>query len=443
MKPPDEDAVSEAGTYTLDGDNYTEEQKEKMNIDNLIAAAKKLEPSKEYTPMRPQNLGLASTTAMGMDEKRRKNILEVSYCHEAQSHNQLKSKLSYLDKIKSRVKHIVSDKKSSSKSPDRMIALAAASVSPDAGCFTSVTTSGILSVKGTLETQHPKIKRKNSLTKSQIDSSEYVQGISKLNLKHINGDGQSYTDLEKSKLAEYKLNIFTKTTSSCDDDPEDTEDDTQAAVASGSVIKTAATKKDWIQEWAKNAREYATKPPVTHASKSVGSSSSKAGAGVMSRSYDFENSRNNQFGYDFDDVMTKSDYYDPNYEEFGDDLDKHYKEKPKLPMDRTRRHNYAGLQYEGNATSDTNLKSNVGNRPRSSRVPANEAKVDSSLTRRLREEVELRSYREPEHDYYMTKPPISPSKIPSPIHTVGRPRSVSHNRSLCGSNTVSCFTFLN
>lgn len=31
----DEEELSDAGTYTLDGDNYTEEQKEMMDIDNL------------------------------------------------------------------------------------------------------------------------------------------------------------------------------------------------------------------------------------------------------------------------------------------------------------------------------------------------------------------------------------------------------------------------
>lgn len=50
-----DEAVSETGTYTVDGDNYTEEQKEKMNIDKIEsqALAKTPTPVIQSRPIRP------------------------------------------------------------------------------------------------------------------------------------------------------------------------------------------------------------------------------------------------------------------------------------------------------------------------------------------------------------------------------------------------------
>lgn len=71
------DAVSEAGTYTLDGDNYTEEQKDLMNIDrNLKEAAAK---------QRPKQLPVKSS--------RGSNVLEVNYYHETPLQEQLPQQL--------------------------------------------------------------------------------------------------------------------------------------------------------------------------------------------------------------------------------------------------------------------------------------------------------------------------------------------------------------
>jgi hypothetical protein len=171
-----EDEVSEAGTYTLDGDNYTEEQKEKMNIDKLGSTKlnrpnnfeKDLEIIDLDLEVEPQSSYTQPTSIINT----RKNILEVSYCHESTN---VKPKVSYLEKLKSRVKTI---HRSMSRSPEPSVQELK---SPDVGTFTSITTSGVLSIKPTLEI-NPKLKRKNSLTKSQIDSSEYVQGIRYLNL---------------------------------------------------------------------------------------------------------------------------------------------------------------------------------------------------------------------------------------------------------------------
>jgi len=69
------DAVSEAGTYTLDGDNYTEEQKDLMNIDRNGKGVKQ----------RPKQLPVKSN--------RGSNVLEVNYYHETPLQEQLPQQL--------------------------------------------------------------------------------------------------------------------------------------------------------------------------------------------------------------------------------------------------------------------------------------------------------------------------------------------------------------
>jgi hypothetical protein len=200
-----DDQVSEAGTYTLDGDNYTEEQKEKMNIDKLAIdhdselLQRKLEINESdsvETDLEVIDLELIPENhPRHASPGNRKNILEVSFYHQEPTtsvSSSAKQKVSYLEKLKSRMKNIGDKTFHKSKSPDG-----------DMGTFTSVTTSGVLSLKPTLEI-NPKLKRKNSLTKSQIDSSEYVQGIQRPNSKG------PITDNDKSIAAGYQLNIFPK-----------------------------------------------------------------------------------------------------------------------------------------------------------------------------------------------------------------------------------------
>ena len=233
-RPNDEDLVSEAGTYTLDGDKYTEEQKEKMNIDkmaqNAIDDEKLLRPS--HRAIRPKNfeqdLEVIDLEGSPEDYRPRKNILEVSYCHESTN---LKPKVSYLEKLKSRVKNIGGHR--SSKSPDKILSATAKPLpSPDVGTFTSITTSGVLSVQSTLET-NPRLRRKNSLTKSHIDSSEYISRYT---------DKVSKPTVDKKKTG-YQLNIFTK-----EPDNIAKEDGGSTVVSSNTSISTAATKDDWIHQ---------------------------------------------------------------------------------------------------------------------------------------------------------------------------------------------------
>lgn len=392
-----DDQVSEAGTYTLDGDNYTEEQKEKMNIDKLAIEHEAelmerrleinesdsyvetdleiidLDPPPEYVPRH---------AAKG----NRKNILEVSFYHQepttSAAHN-AKHKVSYLEKLKSRVKNIGDKTFHKSKSPDG-----------DMGTFTSVTTSGVLSLKPRLELNPTHLKRKNSLTKSQIDSSEYVQGIRRPDPKG------SITDNDKSIAAGYQLNIFPKQSP--------TKSRKESVGSSNTSISTAATKDDWIQEWARNAREFSR-----HKNGSI--------AVGMSSSYNFEGSKEkgDQFGYFKDDnVMSRSDCK-PQYEEFGDNLEKfhqkgHHQKKPPTPENQ---HTDGSPHHR-----QTNNLSNHGS-------------MSSARGRKVLRDFDMN--KEEPRAVFNIKPPLSPCRIPSPIGSVSnRQRRFGSNALLYGSETV-------
>uniref|UniRef100_T1H093 Uncharacterized protein n=1 Tax=Megaselia scalaris TaxID=36166 RepID=T1H093_MEGSC len=149
-------------------------------------------------------------------ELRKPNVLEVSYFQDSTNviPERKPAKTSYLEKIKTRVR---ANFKSSS--PDK-----------DCGTFTSITTSGVLAKRTVLNSAPATGRRKNSLSKSQIDSSEYISRE------------RGLTDHQKS---EYRLNVFTNQTDS------QLLSSLESDVAS---LKTAQTKNDWIQEWARNAR---------------------------------------------------------------------------------------------------------------------------------------------------------------------------------------------
>ena len=398
-----DDQVSEAGTYTLDGDNYTEEQKEKMNIDKLAAEQhdsellqRKLEieesdNSNVETDLEiidldppPQHLMMPRHAAAG----NRKNILEVSFYHQEPTTSNVavngKHKTSYLEKLKSRMKNIGDKKFHKSKSPD-----------DDCGTFTSVTTSGVLSIKPTLEV-NPRLKRKNSLTKSQIDSSEYVQGIQRTDSK-----GGPITDNDKSIAAGYQLNIFPKQSP--------TKSRKESVGSSNTSISTAATKDDWIQEWARNAREFSRhkRAPI---------------APVMSSSYNFEGSgeKSEQFGYFSDDIMSRSECK-PQYDEFGDNLDKyHHKnqhhKKPPTPENHHHHHHH-------NDRPTNNL--------------SNHGSISSARGRKVLRDFDLNKEEPRTAVNFNIKPPISPSRIPSPIGSVSsRQKRFGSNTMLYGSETV-------
>uniref|UniRef100_A0A182VPJ7 Uncharacterized protein n=1 Tax=Anopheles merus TaxID=30066 RepID=A0A182VPJ7_ANOME len=523
----EDDDVSEAGTYTIDGANYTEEQKERMNIDRIGPAGHVAAlppevvdpvPVVQPTPVRPTDfreelevIDLERTTSSGKQvegvapESRKHNILEVSYFHEPAAPKgtgggtgeRTKSKQSYIEKLKSRMKNITHKTGGSSgggggssRKGMESIGLTAPELdSPDQGTFTSVTTSGILSVKPTLleggggNAVPGGQRRRNSLTKSHIDSSEYVQGVAKLNIHatraECGDDGGAerskgkdvhppdeerkilncYTDSEKAHHhqgggAHQRLQAAKKGDAS----PVGGRRKTPSDVA---ALTSVATKKDWIQEWAKNAREYSktTSPKVHPHDPPLATTAYGTAAGSMTRSYGGEGSegeelgaattrrsRSNQFGYDFDIDLTKSDYYEAKrYEEFGDNLDhrQHYR-----GVVRGGQHSTGGggsdplvfraqQQHQQQQQQLQQLLATTSPEEDPFREPLPYGMNEFARTG---SRGSMRRYGHNQHPSPVTpsaasKPPMSPSKIPSPIGSIGRARSVSRNRSLQGSNS--------
>ncbi|XP_050079981.1 uncharacterized protein LOC126567747 [Anopheles maculipalpis] len=524
----DDDEVSEAGTYTIDGANYTEEQKERMNIDRIgpshvalppevidpvpLVPAAAVRPTDFREELEVIDLERTGTTAGAGDrrngrtamheetspapqatENRKHNILEVSYFHEPSpaasggkgvagggtAQERTKSKQSYIEKLKSRMKNITqkssggstgSSRPSSGKQQQQQQCgmIAPELDSPDQGTFTSVTTSGILSVKPTLLEGNSVVpvgqRRRNSLTKSHIDSSEYVQGVAKLNIHATSCTADGVDEmLLKVEAPEEELKIL-----NCYTDSEkahqgggghhrqvkkgDVSPVRRKTPSDVAALTSVATKKDWIQEWAKNAREYSksTSPKVhPHEPPPATTAYSNASnvAGSMTRSYGAESdadaanrrsSRSNQFGYDFDIDITKSDYYEAKkYEEFGDNLD--------------HRQHYRALigarnNHQPGSGSDPLMFRNP-HQQLTTTSPDEEHQFREPLPYAMNEFARtgsrgsMRRYGHNQHPSPVTpsaaaaKPPMSPSKIPSPIGSIGRARSVSRNRSLQGSNS--------
>nr|XP_036672066.1 uncharacterized protein LOC108015895 isoform X2 [Drosophila suzukii] len=353
------DAVSEAGTYTLDGDNYTEEQKDLMNIDRNGKGA--------GAKQRPKQLPVKSN--------RGSNVLEVNYYHETPLQEQLPQQLpaqrsstgAYLDQLKSRVL-----RQQVPLSPPTPPSPAA-----DMGCFTSVTTSGVLAKQRALDT-HPKLTRhSHSLSTSQIDSSEYVSNEAKL--RHTQALSGSATDRQK---AEYRLNVFTTSTNQQHQLPETPTTPTQSSEAA--LLQTAQTKQDWIQEWARNARARSLAQDVSGTSANRRKQQQQAQAQaqqLMTRSYNCSDTGG--------DSLTDDSLSLYNQQQ------RQYAAAAKLNRSLAERYRLLG---DCDYASDPALCSHGGG--------GNGGQVV-----------------EPGY-----KPPKSPSKIPSPLHTLGRARSASRSR---------------
>ncbi|KFB51200.1 hypothetical protein ZHAS_00019463 [Anopheles sinensis] len=550
FRPPkgdgDDDEVSETGTYTIDGANYTEEQKERMNIDRIGPLPPEIDPVPVVPPtgtaVRPTGFreelevidlertapagGRKITPSTGKpqpnqpqqeqlpSEKRSHNILEVSYFHEPAGvpltndksvTERAKSKQSYIEKLKSRMKHMAQKTTGSSggagrSSMDKLglqqqqhqVLMAPELDSPDQGTFTSVTTSGILSLKPTLPEGDPvpgapaaTQRRRGSLTKAHIDSSEYVQGVAKLNI-HSSVSSvvvpPTREDLtpkvpaeQEDALEEEELKIL-----NCYTDSEKAHQGGKgraeaSPVGSGrrkhhhqgtssdvAALTSVATKKDWIQEWAKNAREYSkSTSPKVHphdpppASTAYGTNVVPASAGHMTRSYgDYDGERNprnrNQFGYDFDIDLTKSDYYEAKkYEEFGDNLD--HRQQQRRGAAGARKQSQQGAssrhpEYSAGGSDPLVFRQQPPQQqPHHPTTPDDDAFAlpygmnefartgSRGSTRRYGNNQQQGQHPSPVSA--AAKPPMSPSKIPSPIGSIGRARSVSRNRSLQGSNS--------
>lgn len=328
--------VSETGTYTIENDTYTEEQKAKMSIDqkqninnvdkscdNNIKIRNTVKPMKnisktiinsenltndftnnEYTDNLMTNGNKQYTPSKVSSDK---NVLEVSYYYEPQDEIKAKNRTSVLEKLKNRVRNISERTlQHKPKQSDNNL---------DMGSFTSVTASGVLSNKnppsknknefGVRNELDMLLKRKKSLTKSEIESSDYVEPESKFN----------NTDVCESNKSVKTNNKF---------------------------------EHNWIYEWAKSASEHNRRQ---------------------------RDKSNNQYLYEDSRTNNNGDYY-------GDKQNSH--RAMSLPLGRT-----------------------------------NNDRINESIVRRP------------------PRPPsASPTKIPSPISTLARPRS-RNSISLSGSTTVS------
>ncbi|KAH8296769.1 hypothetical protein KR054_011017 [Drosophila jambulina] len=365
-----DDAVSEAGTYTLDGDNYTEEQKDLMNIDRN--GKKSAAGGGAAVKMRPKQLPVTAN--------RGSNVLEVNFYHETPLQEQLpptqrSSTGAYLDQLKSRVL----------RQPAPLSPPTPPSPAADVGCFTSVTTSGVLAKQRALDT-HPKLTRHtHSLSTSQIDSSEYVSNEAKL--RHTQALSGSATDRQK---AEYRLNVFTTSTNQhqqqhhhhhhqLPETPTTPTGTTQGSEAA--LLQTAQTKQDWIQEWARNARARSLAQDVsgTSASRRKQQQQQQAQAQqLMTRSYNCSDTGG--------DSLT-----DDSLSLYNQQQQRQYAAAAKLNRSLAERYRLLG---DCDYASDPALCSHGG-----------------------------QGAMEPPY-----KPPKSPSKIPSPLHTLGRARSASRSR---------------
>lgn len=187
-----------------------------------------------------------------------RNVLEISCTYEepsaaakTKSVPVTKQKVSYLEKIKSKVKNLSASGKSVVNKSSELVREELQS--PDIGTFTSVTTSGILSYKPTLEDKPAKFGRRNSLTKTQIQNTEYVQGVSRVvavtpnPLQIADEDEKIMNSITDSD----KLNLLSSS---------ENDDGTSLATSTStsSALKSAVTKNDWIHEWAKSARKSTT-----------------------------------------------------------------------------------------------------------------------------------------------------------------------------------------
>ncbi|KAM7357763.1 uncharacterized protein ACRADG_002984 isoform 2-T12 [Cochliomyia hominivorax] len=391
----DADDVSEAGTYTLDGDNYTEEQKDLMNIDKngqpMANARRTKSRQKQLDDVTPTNRPQGT-----VESKRSNNVLEVNYYHDSEAREPRQrtststsdlimgnhqSAGAYLEKIKSRVLRNMNATKQMDINQDVLksshnLQAEDEEVDPDMGCFTSVTTSGVLAKQRTLDAR-PKLSRHSGLSTSQIDSSEYVSNETKLKSSGTPASlAGGFTDHQK---AEYRLNVFTNqkdasqkfaATRNLIETPPETPTGPQptSKLSEVAVLQTAQTKHDWIQEWARNAR---ARSLANDRNVSIGIRQANQDM-LMTRSYTCADTGNES--------LTDDSLYSAHSKQYNAKLNRSLAERFRLPG--------TGGAGECDYASDPSLTTST-------------------------------SY---------TKPPKSPTKIPSPLHSLGRARSASRTR---------------
>ncbi|XP_075987944.1 uncharacterized protein LOC142984310 isoform X2 [Anticarsia gemmatalis] len=269
---------SSTGTYTIEGDNYTEEQKARMSIDrsfgtDLLSSViedtlKKSVPEKDpelvfdfpkvITKEPRREIGLRSpllnqTFDLPTKVSKDKNVLEISCCYEsptendlaAQTSKQIKSTRSYLEKIKNRVRTIT--EKTFAKSPPKH------DDEVDIGSFTSVTTSGVLS-----SNKIPKmvpVKRRCSLTKSEIDQTDYVHRLSRESSVPVSLPSNKLT-LETATFESSALKFAQKALREDSGVSSDITADQVVGKLSYLSLNRCKGDKTWIQDWAESAKKY-------------------------------------------------------------------------------------------------------------------------------------------------------------------------------------------
>ncbi|XP_045529531.1 uncharacterized protein LOC123717527 isoform X1 [Pieris brassicae] len=269
---------SSTGTYTIEGDNYTEEQKARMSIDRTFGTdlfkhtidetlkRKNLENdpelifdfSKPIITAEPRH-DLCLHNALPITKKephsmvsKDKNVLEISCCYEspsesvlaAQTSKQIKSTRSYLEKIKNRVRTIT--EKTFSKSPPRY-------GDGDFGMFTSVTTSGVLSSKYPVNVEIP-VRRRCSLTKSEIDKTDYIHRLSRESSVPVSLPSTKNV-LEDAKFESTALRNAQKAMR--EENPDLTPEEIVNRLSYLSLNRCKGDKT-WIQHWADSVQNYNT-----------------------------------------------------------------------------------------------------------------------------------------------------------------------------------------
>ncbi|XP_049707793.2 uncharacterized protein LOC110371436 isoform X1 [Helicoverpa armigera] len=269
---------SSTGTYTIEGDNYTEEQKARMSIDrsfgapslsNALDESKKKgsecdpelvfdfpNPQRVITKEPRRDIGLRSPLLNQSFEipkvSKDKNVLEISCCYEsptendlaAQTSKQINSTRSYLEKIKNRVRTIT--EKTFAKSPPKHDDL-------DVGSFTSVTTSGVLSSR--IPPKIEPVLRRCSLTKSEIDQTDYIHRLSRESSVPVslpsNKLGLEDAKFESTALKNAQKALREECGVSSDMTPEQ-------VVGKLSYLSLNRCKGDktWIQDWAESVKKY-------------------------------------------------------------------------------------------------------------------------------------------------------------------------------------------
>ncbi|KAM3968874.1 uncharacterized protein ACR2FA_001655 isoform 1-T1 [Aphomia sociella] len=273
---------SSTGTYTIEGDNYTEEQKARMSIDrtfrtDLLNDAIEETLVKQNVERDPEivfdfpNLPRVITKEPRRDVALRspltnktfdlpnkvskdKNVLEISCCYEsptendlaAQTSKQIKSTRSYLEKIKNRVRTIT--EKTFAKSPPKH------DDEVDIGSFTSVTTSGVLSSKNLPKVEIPS-RRRCSLTKSEIDQTDYIHRLSRESSVPVCLPSNR-VPLDEAKFESTALKNVQKAMRDDSGVSSDITPDKVVGRLSHLSLNRCKGDKTWIQDWAESVKKY-------------------------------------------------------------------------------------------------------------------------------------------------------------------------------------------